>query len=522
MKKSKIIYVLLIGLTFSSFNKTSIINSYKANSFLANTNDSFTPRMVTTTFNGDSKHEIGITWHLDSPSLNQYALLVEDSIGDFDNENAIKLSIGKGITLESKIGSDDPGKVYKAKFNGLKENTKYIYKVGNESNYSDIHSFTTSGNNESFNFVHASDPQGWSIGDYVPGFDDTLKNIKTKFPSFIALTGDIVDRAKEGKLSNAYNQWLWALDNTKENLKDLIIAPVSGNHETGSYQFSSRFNLEKNENDPGISGNYYSFSYNDAHFLCLNTNDTLNPNSEEATGLSDDQLKFINNDLENNKNYKWKFVLMHKGLFDAGEHSSNKQYEEGTYHDYDIAKIREQLVPIFDKYKIDVVLQGHDHLYSRTYPTKVINNSYVVGNYKEITKTYENHEYLMKIIDDGTIYANTSTASGSKYYSVADYDESMMHFEVAEGMTPRMYTNYRIDGDNLYVDSYKINSKGEESLYESWGITKDEIEEEKEIINPEKGLNYKGLTIGLSVGSSVLVIALIILIVVLIKKRGQK
>ena len=41
----------------------------------------------------------------------------------------------------------------------------------------------------------------------------------------------------------------------------------------------------------------------------------------------------------------------------------------------------------------------------------------------------------------------------------------MMHFEIAKGMTPRMYTNYEVDGDYLFVDSYEIDAFGEENKF---------------------------------------------------------
>lgn len=529
MKRNKklLISLLVLPLLFSG-NNTNYLKNHIKSPLFASGDDSYTPKMVVTTFNGNSKNEIGITWHLDLPSLNQTAELVEASINDFSSSEVVKLSIGKGVSLEPNLGADDAGKVYKAKFTNLKPNTKYLYRVGNSENYSDIHSFITSGDNEAFSFAHISDPQGWSYSDYDPGFLQTLKNASTKNPSLIALTGDIVDRAKEGKLNNAYNQWLWALDSTKEYLKDTIIAPVSGNHETGKYQFSSRFNLKNVDTDDGISGNYYSFLYNEAYFLCLNTNDTLNPTDPDTcTGLSDNQLNFIKSDLEKNKNAKWKFVLLHKGLFDPGEHSSNKQYEEGTYHDYDIDKIRKQLVPLFDQYNVDVVLQGHDHLYSRTLPTIAKNNGYSVGEYAEEIVNHNGKEYKTKYVTNGTIYCNTSTASGSKYYNVTTYDENMMHFEIAKGMTPRMYTNYEVDGDYLFVDSYEIDAFGEEKVYESWALTKNEIKNDQPIDegneeeNNDKSSNT-GLIVGLTISGVVIIGIAVALAIIFIKKKKGK
>lgn len=189
MKRNKklLISLLVLPLLFGG-NNTNYLNNHIKSPLFASGDDSYTPKMVVTSFNGNSKNEIGITWHLDLPSLNQTAELVEASINDFSSSEVIKLSIGKGVSLEPNLGADDAGKVYKAKFTNLKPNTKYLYRVGNSENYSDIHSFITSGDDGAFTFAHISDPQGWSYSDYDPGFLQTLKNASTKNPSLIALS----------------------------------------------------------------------------------------------------------------------------------------------------------------------------------------------------------------------------------------------------------------------------------------------------------------------------------------------
>ena len=53
---------------------------------------------------------------------------------------------------------------------------------------------------------------------------------------------------------------------------------------------------------------------------------------------------------------KWKVVMFHQDIYGSGyDHS-----------DSDGMVLRTQLTPLMDKYDIDVVLQGHDHTYSRS------------------------------------------------------------------------------------------------------------------------------------------------------------
>ena len=176
---------------------------------------------------------------------------------------------------------------------------------------------------------------------------------------------------------------------------------------------------------------------------------------------------------------------------------------------------------------VDVVLQGHDHLYSRTLPTIAKNNGYSVGEYAEKVINHNGKDYKTKYVTNGTIYCNTSTASGSKYYSVTTYDENMMHFEIAKGMTPRMYTNYEVDGDYLFVDSYEIDAFGEEKVYESWALTKNEIkndqpmDEGNEEENNDKSSNI-GLIVGLTISGVVIIGIAVALAIIFIKKKKGK
>ena len=57
-----------------------------------------------------------------------------------------------------------------------------------------------------------------------------------------------------------------------------------------------------------------------------------------------------------NKNIEWIFVIFHKPMYS----SISKQLEEYI--------MRDKYQQIFDKYSVDLVIQGHNHIYSRTLP----------------------------------------------------------------------------------------------------------------------------------------------------------
>ena len=78
-----------------------------------------------------------------------------------------------------------------------------------------------------------------------------------------------------------------------------------------------------------------------------------------ALDTNNEQYQFVLNDLERtsqNKNIDWIFVMFHKTMYS----SLAKQLEEYI--------IRDKYHKIFDKYNVDLVIQGHNHIYSRTLP----------------------------------------------------------------------------------------------------------------------------------------------------------
>jgi hypothetical protein len=75
--------------------------------------------------------------------------------------------------------------------------------------------------------------------------------------------------------------------------------------------------------------------------------------------IDEEQYQFVLDDLEktsHNKDIDWIFVMFHKPMYS----SLSKQFEEYI--------IRDKYHPLFDKYGVDLVIQGHNHIYSRTLP----------------------------------------------------------------------------------------------------------------------------------------------------------
>lgn len=142
--------------------------------------------------------------------------------------------------------------------------------------------------------------------------------------------------------------------------------PVQGNHETYNPAghsskpafYLSQFVLPQN-GPKGLKGQTYSLDYDNAHIVILDSQE------EEEHSIGGDILKpqktWLGRDLASTDK-TWKLVFFHKTPY----------YNKATRTNEDI---KATFGPIFDKYHVDVVFNGHDHCVARTY--SIYNDSLV-------------------------------------------------------------------------------------------------------------------------------------------------
>lgn len=336
---------------------------------------------------------------------------------------------------------------------GLEAGTKYCYRVGDADRgwWSDIGVIDTADNTSAFSFFHMTDPQSVTEKQYAENWAVTLDTAfeNHEDADFILNTGDLVDNG------NDFVEWKRMFNTAADSLMDTAMMSASGNHEErGDYALVNNFVFSNLPEQDATTGVYYSFDYNTAHVAVLNTND-LN----DSNGLSDAQIQWLTEDM-NASEKAWKFVALHKAPYSNGSH----------FDDEDVVAIRAQLMTLMAELDIDVVFQGHDHVYMRT---DVMNNNAVVETETQTLK-YNGLEYVSKISPDGTIYSINGTA-GSKHYEPKAAEETASAFPAGEtvlSIDVPSYSYIQIDGGNLYFDSYAVNADGSEERIDNFAISK--------------------------------------------------
>ncbi|HBE81078.1 MAG TPA: serine/threonine protein phosphatase [Firmicutes bacterium] len=320
---------------------------------------------------------------------------------------------------------------------GLAENTTYYYQYENDGIWSTPVSYRTK-NFTSFKLIFVGDPQiGASVGR-IPsdGKDPQTAEIAARNDaynwnatlhtalnahhdiSFILSAGDQINYSNNDATPQQEIEYSGFL--SPGVLKSMPIATVIGNHDSLTTNYQNHFNNPNpftEETSPTAAGNGYYYSYGSALFIFINTN---NYNCADHEVL-------IKKAIAANPNAKWRILAFHQDIYGSGKDHS----------DSDGIALRTQLTPIIDKYHIDVVLQGHDHSYARTYqlsgdskPHTLYSGNAANGVVKwsdEKNSAYQqqNECYTVqrdnanKVINPkGTLYITANSATGSKYYEL--------------------------------------------------------------------------------------------------------
>lgn len=424
------------------------------------------PSHIAVTFGEDSATTRNISYYTKYSLTSTDIQIVPYSTNpDFSNGTTVNVNIDADceVDAEREYSAIDLGFIgiishpvyvnrHTVKLSGLEPGTKYCYRVGDATRgwWSDTGVIDTADNSDTLSFLHVTDPQSVTEKQYDENWALTLNTAFSNHNAdFIVNTGDLVDNGDD------FVEWKRMFNSASGILINTPLMSASGNHEArGENAVVDNFALSNIEGQDTTTGVYYSFDYNIAHIAILNTNDLNSSN-----GLSDEQIEWLKEDM-NSSDKPWKFVALHKAPYSNGSH----------FDDDDVEAIRAQLQSLMPELGIDLVLQGHDHVFMRT---DVMNNNEVVEAKTQKLK-YNGLKYESKINPDGTIYSINGTA-GSKHYEPKPAEETANSFPQGEtviSINIPSYSHIQIDRGNLYFDSYGVNPDGSEERIDSFAISK--------------------------------------------------
>jgi acid phosphatase type 7 len=258
--------------------------------------------------------------------------------------------------------------------NGLQPQTKYYYLVegfkdtlqGDKDNH-----FTT------LPVIGKQDKYRIGIfGDCGANIPNQL-NSRDQFEKYLGdslLTAWILlgDNAYSFGTDNEYQQNFFNI--YKDNLlKTSPLFPAPGNHDyhdepyaaeiaqrSGEVPYYLNFTMPiKGEAGglPSHTPSYYSYNIGNVHLISLDSQGSQE-NGLRLFDTTSSQVKWFKQDVEANKNKGWIIVYWHHAPYSMGSHNSDTETQ--------MRKIRENFIPILERYGVDLVLCGHSHSYERS------------------------------------------------------------------------------------------------------------------------------------------------------------
>ncbi|MCL2172846.1 MAG: fibronectin type III domain-containing protein [Candidatus Bathyarchaeota archaeon] len=363
---------------------------------------------------------------------------------DHANRPIVRICKPSGATIEfTGTSSDAVSTISNLYYNrvtvtGLTPDTTYIYQVGDGNGNWSVEYTTKTGNSETFSYIVVGDPQIGSSGNVqsdTNSWINTMNAIAKEFPNaiFMVGTGDQIDSS--GTLLQ-YTGFFSA-----SQMTSLPFATCMGNHEGSGTATRTFYNPP---NMIGTAVNYW-YRYGDTLFLVWDV----------TTGSTADMRTFLSDAIAQNEDATWRILTFHYDVY--GQGSSHALSDGKTY--------RDTYVPVIDEFDIDVVFNGHDHSYSRSYPL-IYSGSASTSNTEGMqTETFDSYGHSIDPI--GTVYFSLNSATGSKYYNLVPqqpYTAAMNqlnhpNFSIVD-MTANTFTctTYQLNTDNTItqIDTYTI------------------------------------------------------------------
>lgn len=298
------------------------------------------PSRVVLTWRDDPARTQAVTWRTDARVEEAFAELAEASANPGFGATA-RRAPARTTAVPAGTGT---AYYHEARFSALRPDAVYAYRVGDGTIWSEwFHFRTASLEPAPFSFIYLGDAQK----DIASLWSRTMRAAFLDAPRarFVLHAGDLVNT---GESDDEWAEWFGAGGWINAMIPQV---PAAGNHEYARLnredplQLSSywRPQFALPEDGPeGLTETVYSFDFQGARVIVLN--------SQEEARLAD-QAAWLERRLEENRN-RWTIVAFHHPVFSVAP-------------DRDNAALRTAWKPLFDKYGVDLVLQGHDHTYGR-------------------------------------------------------------------------------------------------------------------------------------------------------------
>ena len=363
---------------------------------------SSTPDQVMLTWSADPATSIDIQWRTDTTVETGKINYREKGSDVIQSVSAEKYRMEDRDLMNDRYINR-----FTAQLRNLKPGKTYEYQISPQTNWPEKYTFSTAGSDSSFSFIWTGDTH------HSPTINKLYNLADQSHPdaAFYSIAGDMVSEGLHR------DEWDDLFHFTKNVICRKPLMSVIGNHDTrqglGAWMYRGLFSYSKNA-PAGVQPEHtYSFRYKNALFLMI-----------ESTAPIDSQKVWIEEQLAKS-DATWKFAIFHFAPYNWDE----------PYPD-----IQAAWIPIFDKYHVDIVMNGHIHYYMRTKPMK---GGKVVGSYNEGTA----------YVESVAIPTAPEKHPEESYTVVRNFNGDIYQYVKIEG---NKLTFTATNSDNKVIDSFTI------------------------------------------------------------------
>lgn len=254
----------------------------------------------------------------------------------------------KSALLDQEVTLSGFRQMHEVALTNLKPETNYFWRIKSvtekgDTIQSEIYSFKTNVKDKSaYMFGLVGDTQRNNRTPWAWG--KIAEKLWADRPNFVVHAGDVVEKGRRK------SDWLQDFFPNGHILMSRVpVYTVLGNHEEDSplyYQYMVAPPPEY----------YYTFKYGNTQFFMIDSNRDLKEGSEQYNWLEWELAK---------SSATWKIAIHHHPPYssDSDDHG-NTAFSLSTLG---VANVR-NLIPLYERYKLDFCLFGHTHLYERSWP----------------------------------------------------------------------------------------------------------------------------------------------------------
>jgi hypothetical protein len=389
-----------------------------------------TPRFIHASFAGPTDTSFAVNWQTDIATTTSLVLIGTDAeeVRMADAASATVAAVEGHHVLFRDLTRVEH-RIHETHVCGLTPATSYAYKVGGPGGWSDVYTIATGpvlGATDSYRFAVSGDSRNDSVI-----WAETQEAIGTGAVDFQVFTGDAV--------GIGVDQSAWQ-DFFGQEIGDFAVQDVlavtpfmvaNGNHESLAINYLLQFALPQDESpmetEAARGEEWYSFDYGNAHFVALN-------DSVRDEIYLEAQRDWLREDLTDvdRATTPWIFVFHHRSIYSCST-------SHGSQLD-----IRELWQPVYDELEVDLVFNGHDHIYERSRPIR----GFEAGT-TDPAFAAEGAEGT-PVDQSGTVYVVSGGAGAPLYGS-----ETCPHTRVNE--STNNYAIIDIDGTTLRLVAYRLD-----------------------------------------------------------------